>query len=1019
MKTHDNRALFSKALLKAATCFFLIAGAGMSPVFALQGTAESMKMEITQQTVTVSGVVKDRKGEPIIGANIMEKGTTNGTITDFDGKYRLNVKGSQSVLVISYIGYKTQEFEVKNNRKIDVTLQEDTEVMDEVVVIGYGTQRKGDVTSAVASVKAEDFTVGKIGDAADLIKGKVAGLSIAKGSGDPNATSTIRLRGVISVNGSTTPLILIDGVEGDLSTVAPENIASIDVLKDASAAAIYGTRGANGVILITTQNGKRESHTTASYSGYVSASQFGKKLEFMTAEDIRAGKTNFTDKGYDTDWLDAVSRTGFTHNHNFNITGGSKQTTYSADVTYRKEDGVIMNTYSEDIRMRFDVSHWMLNDMLKVNLNMVKKWHKNSATNATATDQSNIYRQAIMRNPTAPIYNEDGSYNEDFNVNYYYNPVGMLEERLGNYTYEETRATGNVTFEPVKGWQTNLMVATSRFNAHDKGYNTTDYFSNQLNEWTGYAYHTQDETRTDNLELTSKYDLNVGKHRMNALVGYSYQYYTYERFYANNYNFPTDFYQWHNLGLGQALKDGKAGMGSDKNENTLIGFFARVSYAFDNKYNLLVSVRQEGSSKFGDNNKWGTFPSASLGWTISNEGFMEGITWLNNLKLRAGFGITGVIPNDPYMSLTRYNYGSSYYYDKGTWKPGLEVASNPNPDLKWEKSTEYNIGLDFSVLNDRLGGSVDIYRKKTTDLLFNYSVPTPPNLYSYTFANGGSVRNQGIEVAINAIPVQTKDFEWKTVVTVAHNASKLLSLSNDMYESNSYMDTCIRESTRKNYFRTLDTLGEYAPEAAFCDIDKTFVCGYERFLCSMGMKANTIVKHMKHLKKAPRQACLKGYVKHSIEELFSLCNVKPEKTFRESLTTKELVVLYQFLENNFDTMEEKEREILSGLLFSCLTGLRYSDICSVEYSNIKRIRNKRWLFLTMKKTSQKVFIPIEQMFSGKALGIIKLFHRTRGKLFHMPSNAICNRVIKRVYKKFFRSRKNISFHLAKHSKNYI
>ena len=208
-------------------------------------------------------------------------------------------------------------------------------------------------------------------------------------------------------------------------------------------------------------------------------------------------------------------------------------------------------------------------------------------------------------------------------------------------------------------------------------------------------------------------------------------------------------------------------MGSDKNENTLIGFFARVSYAFDNKYNLLVSVRQEGSSKFGDNNKWGTFPSASLGWTISNEGFMEGITWLNNLKLRAGFGITGVIPNDPYMSLTRYNYGSSYYYDKGTWKPGLEVASNPNPDLKWEKSTEYNIGLDFSVLNDRLGGSVDIY----------------------TFANGGSVHNQGIEVAINAIPVQTKDFEWKTVVTVAHNASKLLSLSNDMYESNSYMDT--------------------------------------------------------------------------------------------------------------------------------------------------------------------------------------------------------------------------------------
>ena len=649
------------------------------------------------------------------------------------GNFSLNVS-AKSVLQISYIGYKTQEIPVSQLKAgAVITLKEDTEVMDEVVVIGYGTQRKGDVTSAIASVKAEDFTVGKVGDAADLIKGKVAGLSIAKGSGDPNATSAIRLRGVISVNGSTTPLILIDGVEGDLSTVAPENIEAIDVLKDASAAAIYGTRGANGVILITTKTGKREAHTTASYSGYVSASQFGKKLDFMTAEDVRAGKTNFTDKGYDTDWLDAISRTGFTHNHNFNISGGTKQTTYSADFTYRKEDGVIMNTYAEDIRMRFDVSHWMLNDMLKVNLNMVKKWHKNSATNATATDQSNIYRQAIARNPTAPIYNEDGSYNEDFGVNYYYNPVGMLEERLGNYTYEETRAAGNITFEPIKGWQTNLMLATSRFGAHDKGYNTSDYYGNQLNQWTGYAYHTNSESFQNNLELTSKYDLNVGKHRMNAMVGYSYQYYKYEQNYANNYNFPTDFFQWNNLGIGQALKEGKAGMGSSASENTLIGFFARVSYAYDNRYNLLVSVRREGSSKFGDNNKWGTFPSASLGWTISNEEFMKGITWLNNLKLRAGFGITGVIPNDPYISLTKYAYGSSYYYSDGKWLPGLSVSSNPNPDLRWEKSTEFNVGLDWSVLDNRLGGSIDVYNKKTTDLLFFVHSSNSSELIQFNF----------------------------------------------------------------------------------------------------------------------------------------------------------------------------------------------------------------------------------------------------------------------------------------------
>ena len=785
MDAHLDRVLFSRAFVKVAACAVLSAGLPLA-VYAEPGSVTAT--EAVQQTKTVTGQIVDSKGETIIGANIMEKGTTNGTITDFDGKFSLTT-APNATLVISYIGYQSVELPVSQIKAGQtITLKEDTEVIDEVVVIGYGTQRKGDVTSAIASVKSEDFTIGKIGDAADLIKGKVAGLSIAKGSGDPNSTSTIRLRGVISVNGSTTPLVLVDGVEGDLSTVAPENIESIDVLKDASAAAIYGTRGANGVILITTKSGKRGERTTASYSGYVSASQFGKKLEFMDAADVRAGRTNFTDQGYDTDWLDAISRTGFTHNHNFNITGGTEKTTYSADFTYRKEDGVIMNTYSEDIRMRFDVSHWMLNDMLKVNLNMVQKWHKNSATNATATDQSNIYRQAIARNPTAPIYNEDGSYNENFGINYYYNPVGMLEERLGDYNYSETRATGNITFEPIKGWQTNLMLATSRFKAHDEGYNTATYFSNQLNDWNGYAYHTNDETRTDNLEITSKYDLNIGKHRMNALVGYSYQYYTYNRNYANNYNFPTEFFTYNNLGIGQALKEGKAGMGSDRNENTLIGFFARVSYAYDNRYNLLVSVRREGSSKFGDNHKWGTFPSASLGWTISNEAFMEDVTWLNNLKLRAGFGITGVIPNNPYISLTKYNYGNSYYYSNGTWLPGLEVASNPNPDLKWEKSTEFNVGLDWSVLDGRLGGSIDLYSKKTTDLLFDYTVPTPPNLFNTTTANGGSVRNQGIEVAINAVPVRTKDFEWSTVVTVAANRNKLLSLDNDLYEANSFLD---------------------------------------------------------------------------------------------------------------------------------------------------------------------------------------------------------------------------------------
>ena len=774
----------NQALIKATACLFLAASA-FSPLYAAEETTESLNAQIVQQSVTVKGVVTDKNGEPIIGANVLEKGTTNGIITDFDGNYTLGVANGNSVLVFSYIGYKSQEIVVGSQKTINVVLVEDTEMMDEVVVIGYGTQKKGDVTSAVASVKAEDFTVGKIGDASELIKGKVAGLTIAKGSGDPTAESTIRLRGVISLQGGSTPLVLIDGVEGGLGTVAPENIASIDVLKDASAAAIYGTRGANGVIIITTKTGKREASATANYSGYVSFSQFGKTLDFFDADEIRQGLTNYLDKGYDTDWLDAVTRTAFTQNHNFNISGGSKSTTYSADVTYRKEDGVILNTYNESMKMSFDVAHWMFNDMLKVQLNIVKSRRENGPVDAAG---SMIYRQAIMRNPTEPIYNEDGTHYENFGINYYYNPVGILEEQTGKYIVENTRMTGNITFEPIKGWQTNLMIGRRTSMSHNRNFQTTEYYGQEIYNYTGTASHNQGESMTDNLELTSKYNHTWGKHRFDALVGYSYQYNVNEGFNAWNRNFPTDFYEYNNLGIGTYLKDGKAGMGSYKNDNTLIGFFGRVSYGYDNKYNALVSVRREGSSKFGANNKWGTFPSVSLGWTISNEEFMKDLTWLDNLKLRAGYGVTGVIPGSSYISLVRYNYGGSYFYDNGVWNQGLAVASNPNPDLKWETSHEINIGFDWAVLENRLSGSIDVYRKNTKDLLFDYQVPTPPNLYGYTTANVGEMRNQGIEVMINAIPVQTKDFEWKTTLTASHNANKLVSLSNDLYETANELD---------------------------------------------------------------------------------------------------------------------------------------------------------------------------------------------------------------------------------------
>lgn len=756
-------------------CLLLLAGTGI-PAYAAESASPALA-EVTQQAVIVKGAVKDAKGEPIIGATVTEKGTKNATVTDFNGNYSLRIGQRDALLIVSYIGFVAQEVKPGS----DVVLEEDLKSISEVVVIGYGTQRKGDVTSAITSVKAEDFAQGNIHDAGSLIKGKVAGLTISNGSGDPSVASSIRLRGIISLEGGNSPLVLVDGIEGSLTAVAPENIESIDVLKDASAAAIYGTRGAAGVILITTKAGRRESKTTASYSGYASIATFGKKLDMMNGTDIRAGKTNYTDRGYDTDWLDAITRTALTHNHNVSLNGGNKSTSYAADFTYRDQQGVFIKTYGKDMHFNGSISHWMFNDMLKLNFNILKRWHENGPVDAAG---QMVYRQALMRNPTEPIYAENGSYYENFGINYYYNPVGILKEQKGEYKTETTRLTGNITVEPVKGWQTNLMLSTERYNAHDEGYQTSKYYGQVSQYKTGYAYHSYAYNKTENLELTSTYKHQWGNHRFEALVGYSYQYTVDESFYANNTNFQSDFFEYNNLGAGQYLKEGKAGMGSGKGDDTLVGFFGRISYGFSDRYNVLLSVRREGSSKFGDNHKWGSFPSVSLGWTISNESFMKGTrSWLDNLKLRAGCGVTGVIPSDRYRSLTTWALGNPYYYDEGTWKQGLSVDQNPNPDLKWEKSTEYNVGIDWAVLGERIWGSVDLYHKKTVDMLWWYDVPVPPNLYNQTLANVGEMRNQGIEAAINAIPMRTKDFEWKTTVTFAHNATKLLSLSNDLYET--------------------------------------------------------------------------------------------------------------------------------------------------------------------------------------------------------------------------------------------
>ncbi|BAV04358.1 TonB-linked outer membrane protein, SusC/RagA family [Filimonas lacunae] len=737
----------------------------------------------------VSGIVKDKNSVPLRGVSVFIKGKTNGVVTNDSGRYTITVMPGDNTLVFSATGFKTVETSVEALAEAGVVLNDDYAKLDEVVVVGYGTQKRREVTGAVATIKAENFTAGAIRDVSEAIRGKVAGLNITTGSGNPSDGSEINLRGFASLQGSTAPLILINGIPGGFNTVAPEDIASIDVLKDASAAAIYGTRGANGVILITTKSAGSEVPTTVTYTGYGSVSSFAKKAKFLTADKMRSLKAqgvsmNMTDLGNSVNWLDSISQTGNMHNHNLSLKGGNRRSSYVANVNYNKQNGVFKKTFNEELKVSLDLYHYMFNDRVKLNMNVIRAYQKVSAVNALfagigAID--NPYRQAVNHNPTDTVRNADGSWHESTTPMQYYNPLALINETRGETTTDWTRFAGNIGVNILKGWDVNLLLSTHRTSGYGGYYKTWQHYTTTLNNMNGVASLSTSRSKTDNLEFTTTYRKNLGLHQFTLLGGYSYQYYVTDGFGAYNYNFQNDVFSYNNIGAGLAIQDNRASMNSYKNSNKLVGFLGRLNYAFDNRFNLMASLRREGSSKFGANHKWGNFSSVSAGWTISNEAFMKNVRGINLLKLRAGWGVTGIAPSSSYLSLSTYVYSGLYQNGDDliyTLKPG----SNPNPDLRWEKSTELNIGLDFSLLNDRLSGSVDVYDKQTKDLLWEYPVPTPPNFYSTTIANVGKISNKGVEILLNAVPVKTKNFRWNASLTVSHNTNKLLSLSNDLYK---------------------------------------------------------------------------------------------------------------------------------------------------------------------------------------------------------------------------------------------
>ena len=737
---------------------------------------------LAQQKVT--GKVKDSSGEPVIGASVVVKGNnTMGTITDFDGNFMLDVP-TKSVLVISYIGYVTQEVPTAGKKSLEIILKEDTKTLDEVVVIGYGTQRKGDVTSSVASVKADNFVKGAVKDVGQLIQGKVAGLAITNPNGDPTGSTQIRLRGTNTIGGANTaPLVLIDGIPGELGTVAPEDVESVDVLKDGSAAAIYGTRGTNGVILITTKQAKGVDINQVEYNGYVSTSLIAKKLDMLNADEFRTLYPD-QDHGADTDWIDEISRTPISHVHNLSLMGGNSKTNYIANLNYASRQGIMKKSDFESFQGRIEVTHRMFDDKLKLKFGLFGKKNQMESTTSGGSFRGWVYGQATRRNPTDPVRNEDGTWNENVSKFEYENPLALLYEAEGNVKKTQLRYNGNIVYNPIKDLTLSAVFSYIRDNMN-RGYGETLSHISALRDglagWSSVGAYTKMEKL---MELTAQYNKEIGAHKFSVLGGYSYNETDFEELWIDNYGFQDDYFGgWHNIGIGSALKDGKANIGSKKTPTNLIGFFGRATYSFKNRYLLMGALRYEGASQlWGTDNAWGLFPSVSVGWRITEEAFMKNQKIFDDLKLRVGYGVTGSQPKDPFLGVAMLKYGS-YAFVNGNWIQTIVPASTPNPDLKWEEKKETNIGLDFVSWGGRLSGSIDYYNRDVDGLIYEYGVPTPPNLYNKTMANGGTMRNRGVEVLVTVVPVQNKDFEWSTTGTFSLNSNKLISLSGSIFKS--------------------------------------------------------------------------------------------------------------------------------------------------------------------------------------------------------------------------------------------
>lgn len=756
---------------------------------------------VSAQQLNVKGTVTDPVGEPIIGASVMVQGTKSGTSTDIDGNFAVTAD-SKATLRISYIGYETVDVPVNGRTDIKVELKENSAVLDEVVVIGYGTMDKKELTSAISHISEKDFLSVSSLDPSMMIQGKVPGVSITNtGAGDPNNMASIQIRGVSSRSAGLGPLIVIDGVPGgDLTNVNPNDIASFDILKDGAASAIYGTRGSNGVILVTTKKGSKDGATHTTYSGTFAWDVVNKELNMMTAQDYREVRLGWGDRGVDLggndDWLDAVTRTGFTQQHSLSISGGNERSNYRVSADYRKANGIDLRSSREEYGARASVSHTTKGGLFTINLNVAPRIiYRDNA-------DWGVFRNAIEANPTTPIMDPE-------NPNMYYNFQGQV---VGSNPVELQKLEKDHADDKILDWdgtiKLNLLPLLFKdgvgshhlstqvmFADHQDSHNNTWHrpsTSTQAvnNGYDGEGSRSYTQNRTYVLEWLTNYSTSIKNHNIKAMVGYSYQYSQSSGFNAENKDFPNDGLGADNLGSGELAKEeGEVLMGSYKNDSKLISFFGRVSYDYDGKYMMTASLRHEGSSKFGKNHKWGNFPAVSAGWRISQENFMKDIHWIDDLKIRADYGVTGNQDFDSYKAINTMS-GFGYYYYNGkyyqVWGPGKNV----NPDLKWEKGKNWNVGLDFSLFNNRLYGSLNYFNRRQQDLLGNYKVSVPPYLFDETFVNVGTMKNTGFEFDITFNAVNTRDFSYSFSVIGTTMSNKFVDFSNSKYIGQDFYNMC-------------------------------------------------------------------------------------------------------------------------------------------------------------------------------------------------------------------------------------